>query len=160
MDLGRQHGLQDPYCLGVVLWWEPARHRGVCSTDSLASEADSLEGRVCREGHTRSHSCWPPSSPFCPSRGLSASRKGHSQPQLKNPPSWIADGPGCSGKPVGPGLQVTAPGPPANPLPCPVSREQESSSVFKPSCIFGSIYYRTSITLIQSLLNGHNTFLL
>lgn len=47
---------------------------------------------------------------------------------------------------------------PAPPAPCYIS--QESSSVFKPLYISGSVYYRTSMTLIQSLLNGYNTSLL
>lgn len=49
---------------------------------------------------------------------------------------------------------------PHQPIPLPRGSEQESSFVFEPQDIFGSIYYRTSITLIQSSLNGHNTFIL
>lgn len=49
---------------------------------------------------------------------------------------------------------------PPTPFPRLVAGEQESPFVFEPQDIFGSIYYRTSITLIQSSLNGHNTFVL
>lgn len=179
-----QRGRQERPLPVVALGQEPARQFWTEPPDCsgrLLGRQRVLQGT----GTPRVTTSWPPLSPHL-RPGLPAGRRGEAvsatarlssralRPRacvpgpfqtnpsmLPTPTGWqgawglreaTCGGPGSLGDGVRAARQ------PAPPAPCYVS--QESSSVFKPLYISGSVYYRTSMTLIQSLLNGSNTSLL